>query len=188
MQSIAEAMKLEGDSCQVTSITHRLEDFFREAELNYEIIALLLVLCLGKGKIRLCMDRTEWDFGSSQVNILMIIASAGSRQVPLYWELLDNKSGNSNTTDRIALLENIIALIGLERVGIVIADREFIGHTWLKYLKDKGMNFCVRVPKHHLIGRCDGRIQTVEELATEQSILYGRWCLGKCVFKEIGRW
>jgi hypothetical protein len=30
----------------------------------------------------------------------MVIAGSGSMQVPLYWELLDNKSGNSSATDR----------------------------------------------------------------------------------------
>lgn len=60
----------------------------------------------------------------------MVIACNGAGQVPLYWELVDNKSGNSNADDRIALLEKIVNLIGLERLGILIADREFIGHRW----------------------------------------------------------
>lgn len=184
LPSIAEAIKLEGDRIQVKSIIHRLEDFFKEAELDYEKIALLLVFCLGKGKIRLCMDRTEWDFGTCQVNILMLIACNKTRQVSLYWELLDNKSGNSNAEDRIALLEKIIALVGLERIGVVIADREFIGHTWLKYLKKKGINFCIRVPKHHLIERLDGRKQSIEDLATQQP-LYLKDCLVDGVWVNV---
>lgn len=59
IQAIAESMKLEGDTLQVKSIAHRLEDFFKEAELDYERIALLLVFCLNAGKVRLCIDRTE---------------------------------------------------------------------------------------------------------------------------------
>ncbi len=177
-------MKLEGDTIQVKSIAHRLEDFFKEAEFDYETIALLLVFCLGAGKIRLCIDRTEWDFGTSQVNILMVIACNGTKHVPLYWELLDNKSGNSNAADRIALLENIVSLIGIERIGIVIADREFIGHTWLKYLKNKRINFCIRVPRHHLIERTDGRKQSIEDLATEQP-MYLKDCLVDGVWVNV---
>ena len=182
--AIAEAMKLEGDTLQVKSIIHRLEDFFREVEFDYETIALLLIFCLGKGKKRLCIDRTEWDFGTSQVNILMVIACNGARQVPLYWELLDNKSGNSNADDRIAVLEKIINLIGLERLGILIADREFIGHRWLKYLKDNGINFCIRVPKHHLIEDSEGRKQRIEDLATQQP-LYLKDCLVDGVWVNV---
>ncbi len=179
--SIAEGMKIAGDTVQVASITHRLEDFFREVEFDYEMVAFLLVFCLGgQGKIRLCIDRTEWDFGTSQVNILMVIACNGSRHVPLYWELLANKSGNSNTADRIALLENVVALIGVSRIGILIADREFIGQSWLKYLKNQGINFCVRVPKNHLIERLDGRKQKAEDLATQQPL-----CLQDCLVDGV---
>jgi len=76
----------------------RIQDFFRQVALDYEQVALLLCLFLKqKEKIRLCIDRTEWDFGKCQVNILMVLACQGAVQVPLYWELLDNKSGNSST-------------------------------------------------------------------------------------------
>jgi hypothetical protein len=149
----------------------RIQDFFRQVELDYEQIALLLAFFLNqKEKVRLCIDRTEWDFGKCQVNILMVLASQGHVQVPLYWELLDNKSGNSSTQDRIDLLAPCMALLGKERIGIVIADREFVGHKWLKYLKDQGIGFCVRLPKHHLIERLDGRVQQSEQLAQEQAL------------------
>jgi len=170
LPAIADAIKLEGDSIQTKSIIHRLKDFFRETNLDYQALALLLISCLGKGKIRLCIDRTEWDFGKCQVNILMITASTGARQVPLYWELLDNKSGNSNASDRIDVLKKVIDLVGVKRIGIVIGDREFIGHQWLKYLKDNGIHFCMRVPKHHLIERFDGRKQNIENRASHKPI------------------
>jgi hypothetical protein len=170
LPAIAEAIKLEAEGIQTKSIIHRLEDFFRETNLDYEALALLFVFCLGKGKIRLCIDRTEWDFGKCQVNILLVTASTGARQVPLYWELLDNKSGNSNASDRIDVLDKVIHLVGVERIDILIGDREFIGHKWLKYLKDKGINFCMRVPKHHLIERFDGRKQNIEDLASEKPL------------------
>lgn len=86
----------------------RIQDFFRQVELDYEQIALLLSLFLNhKAKVRLCIDRTEWDFGKCQVNILMVLACQGSVQVPLYWELLDNKSGNSSAQDRKAILASV---------------------------------------------------------------------------------
>jgi hypothetical protein len=142
----------------------RIQDFFRQAELNYEQLAMLLCLLLPrKGKVRLCIDRTEWDFGKCQVNILMVLASHGKIQVPLYWELLDNNSGNSSTQDRIDVVAKCLKLLG-NRIGLLVADREFIGHKWLKYLKQKGIGFCVRMPKHHRIERLDGRVQQAQEL------------------------
>ncbi len=162
---IAYAVQTGEDVRLIKSIIHRFEDFFREVDLNYEILALCFLFCLGeKGKIRLCLDRTEWDFGRCQVNILMLTASCGEVQVPLFWELLDNKSGNSNTIQRINLVQKVLDLIGVKRISILIADREFIGHQWLKYLKSNGINFCVRVPKHHNIILKDGSSYKAEAL------------------------
>ena len=65
--------------------------------------------------------------------------------------MLDNRSGNSNAAQRIAVLEVCVAVLGRERIGLVLGDREFVGHIWLKWLKDNGFNFVMRLPKHHLL-------------------------------------
>jgi len=169
---IAEAIQTGEDVRLIKSIIHRFEDFFREVDLNYEILALCFLFCLGeKGKIRLCLDRTEWDFGRCQVNILMLTASCGQVQVPLFWELLDNQSGNSNTIQRIDLIQKAIDLIGVKRIGILIVDREFIGHQWLKYLKNNSINFCVRVPKSHKITLENGKKYSAEQLLGKRKSL-----------------
>jgi hypothetical protein len=153
------------DKAKLTSNEVRIQDFFREVELDYYFVAALLVgLLPAKGKLRLCIDRTEWDFGSYRVNILMILAGQGSHQVPLYWELLDNNSGNSSADDRIELLKLCVKLLGKDRIGLVIGDREFVGQKWMKYLKDNDLLFVMRLPKHHLIHRVDGQILKVEQL------------------------
>ena len=179
--AIAQAIKTEGEKLQVKSIIHRLEDFFREVSFDYDAIALLLLLCLGnKGKVRFCIDRTEWNFGSFQINILMIIACKGSKVVPLYWELLDNKSGNSNGQDRIDLVEKLLKIIDKERIGIIIGDREFIGHRWIKYLKDNKINFCFRVPKHHYVEHFDGERYKIEERAASTAL-----CIRECLVDGV---
>ena len=55
--------------------------------------------------------------------------------------MLDNKSGNSNSQDRIDVLEKCFAIVDVKRIGLVIGDREFVGHKWIKYLKDNSLNF-----------------------------------------------
>jgi len=114
----------------------------------------------------------------------MLLACQGAVQVPLYWELLDNRSGNSSTAERKAILGRCIRLLGKERIGILIADREFVGHRWLKYLKDNGIAFCVRMPKHHLLERLDGRRQQAEQLAKEQA-LHLKDCLVDGVWGQV---
>ncbi len=84
-----------------------------------------------KGKLALCIDHTNWEFGSFECNILMITARLHGIGIPLYWELLDNKNGNSAALDRIDLLEKCLHLLGKDRIACVIGDREFIGNKWL---------------------------------------------------------
>ena len=153
------------DKAKLSSNETRIQDFFRETDIDYFSVAVLLISLLPKDqKLRLCIDRTEWDFGTCQVNILMILVGCGDLQIPLYWELLDNKSGNSNTNDRIHLLTQCVELMGKERIGLVIGDREFVGHKWFKYLKDNDLLFVMRLPKHHLITTLEGRQYSVSEL------------------------
>ena len=175
------------DEAKLSSNEVRIQDFFREVEMDYFYVAVLLVSLLPKkGKLRLCIDRTEWDFGSCQVNILMIVAGCGSMHIPLYWELLDNKSGNSKSEDRIELLNLCVEVLGKERIGLIIGDREFVGHKWMKYLKDKGLLFVMRLPKHHLIQRLDGDVVSVDQLCFQaEAPLLLKDCLVDGVWGDV---
>jgi len=153
------------DDAKLVSNEVRIQDFFREVEIDYHQVAILLMCLLpAKKKVRICIDRTEWDFGKTQFNILMIVVGYGDFQIPLYWELLDNNSGNSSTQTRKDLLELCLLVLDKERIGYIVGDREFIGHSWIKYLKDRGIQFVMRLPKHHSITRPDGTIVKIEEL------------------------
>ena len=175
---IAQALN---DKAKASSNEVRIQDFFREVALNYEQVALLLAMFLPRrGKVTLCIDRTEWDFGKCQVNILMIVVRCKEITIPLYWELLDNNSGNSNTGDRISLLKKCIQLLGAKRIGLFLGDREFIGHRWLKFLKLQGIHFCVRIPKHHKITRLihgDTQVSKVEELLVKRKVVKIKDCM-----------
>lgn len=154
------------DEAKINSNQNRIEDFFREVEINFQAVAqLMLALLPKKAKLRLTIDRTEWDFGKCQVNILMVLIGYGNLQLPLYWELLNNKSGNSNGQDRIDLLEKCFAVVDVKRIGLVIGDREFVGHKWIKYLKDNQLKFIMRMPKHHFITLESGDVFSISDLA-----------------------
>lgn len=179
---IAQALN---DEVKASSNETRIQDFFREVKLDYEQLAILLAMFLPeRGKLTLCIDRTEWDFGKCQVNILMIVVRCKHVTIPLYWELLDNNSGNSNTADRIRLLKKCIGLLG-NRISLFLADREFIGHRWLKFLKDQGIYFCVRVPKHHQVTRYLGIDEYVHKA---ESLLKGRKVLRVSNCRVDGVW
>lgn len=160
------ADKIDRD-IKTSSIERRIQDFFSKVEFNYEKITKFLCCFVPHKKITLSIDRTEWDYGKTQINILCVIASVGKMGIPLYFEMLDNKSGNSNHHDRINLFSKIIKYIGRDRIGMVLMDREFIGHHWFRWLRDNYIDFCVRVPKHHKILFSDGEYDTATNLLGE---------------------
>ena len=179
-QEIALHVKSEA---QLESVERNIQSFFKDYDFDYQQVCLLLSLFLPKGKLTLSIDRTEWDFGVYQCNILMIVAQNGSVGIPLYWELLDNKSGNSNCQNRQDLLLKLIQVIGVQRISVIVGDREFIGQKWIKYLKNNHISYCMRVPKSHLITLKNGNSFSIVELLQEQSERYfhdcmvdGVWC------------
>ena len=117
------------------SIERRIQDFFQKVEIDYRQLLVYFLCFIHHDDLTLSIDRTEWDFGSTQINILCVIVSIGKMGVPLYFEMLDNNSGNSNQQDRITLFKEIIDLIGVNRIALLIMDREFIGQVWLSWLK-----------------------------------------------------
>ncbi len=165
------ADKIDRDALP-SSIERRIQDFFQKVDFDYEQLLVLLICFVPHDKMVLSIDRTEWDRGTKQYNILCVIASVGKMGVPLYFEMLDNKSGNSNSEDRIRVLQRIVKILGQDRIAYLVMDREFIGHKWLRWLKQQGIQFCVRVPKHHSILFADGQRTTANELLDHEGITH----------------
>jgi len=165
------ADKIDKD-IKTKSIERRIQDFFQKVNIDYGQLCLFLLSFVHHDDLVLSIDRTEWDFGQVQVNILCVVISIGKMAVPLYFEMLENNSGNSNWEDRQKLFKSLIKVIGKERIRIVLMDREFIGEKWLSWLKDKEISFCVRVPKHHSILLSDGTKTTAEKILSNCSCAY----------------
>ena len=97
------------------------------------------------------MDRTNWKFGRSPINILMLGIIYKKQCIPFSWELLD-KGGSSSTYERKEILKRAISVLGKERILGLLADREFIGVRWFKYLIDEAIEFHIRIPKQIRVG------------------------------------
>ena len=63
---------------------------------------------------------------------------------PILFKLMP-KSGNSNTQERIELIERFINLFGKESIDCLVADREFVGEKWVKYLNSKSIVYFIRI-------------------------------------------
>ena len=132
----------------------RIQRFFSGFNLDKDQISKLIFSLLpDKVALSLAMDRTNWKFGKSNINILMISVVYKGLSIPLLWMLLD-KRGNSNTDERIKLMNKFIELFGTSCIDCFLADREFIGDKWFKYLKNKGIHFHIRLKENAIVNLC----------------------------------
>lgn len=119
--------------------------FFSGYEVNYNHVAgIILHLLPQKSDFVISIDRTNWQFGKTNINILVAGIVYKGIAIPIVWMLLD-KQGNSNTKERKILLKKLFKFIGKDRVKAITADREFIGKVWFKWLIDKNIAFYIRV-------------------------------------------
>lgn len=81
----------------------------------------------------LSTDRTEWSFGNTRFNILMLGVVHNGVAYPVVWTML-NKKGNSNSDERMDLLERFEQIFPDAEVAYISGDREFVGREWLTYL------------------------------------------------------
>lgn len=116
------ADKIDKD-IKTSSIERRIQDFFQKVSIDYQQLAVFLLSFVHHNELELSIDRTEWDFGKTQVNILCVVVSIGKMAVPLYFEMLENNSGNSNWKDRIRILKALIRIVGKDRIRILLMDR-----------------------------------------------------------------
>ena len=62
-----------GGTAKPESKIRQLQHFMGEYEMDYDwVLAFLLLLLPKQGKVTLSMDRTEWEFGSQNHNVLVV--------------------------------------------------------------------------------------------------------------------
>ena len=123
----------------------RIQRFFQKVSFDYDTIAnLLFSLCPNKTSITIAIDRTNWQFGKLDINIFMLSICCDGISFPLLWSML-SKRGNSDTLERIELLQRFINLFGKDCIKALVADREFIGNKWFAYLQQEQIPYYIRV-------------------------------------------
>jgi hypothetical protein len=108
--------------------------FFQFVRLDSALAARVVVELLGPGGKPwvLAIDRTNWDFGKTTINILMISVTWNGMGIPLLWMLLPT-AGNSHTSERTELLDRLRAAFPDMKIAALMGDREFIGDAWMAY-------------------------------------------------------
>jgi hypothetical protein len=129
------------------SAYQRILRFFKKFEFDSLGLSRLLDIVLPDSKYTLTFDRTTWQVGNVWINILCLAVVFNKVAVPILWTTLDKK-GNSNTEERIKLIEQFTSIYGVNKIESFLADREFVGETWFNYLIQKDIPFCIRLKEN----------------------------------------
>lgn len=131
----------------------RLQRFFRNYKLDNELIARAIVELVGIPQPWiLSIDRTDWSFGQTHFNIFMLGIMHQGIAYPMVWTMLEKK-GNSNSSERMDLLDKFCKIFPTAQIAYVCGDREFIGKEWLSYLMlEPVIPFRLRIKSNNKIG------------------------------------
>jgi hypothetical protein len=108
LSEIAVAMQSE---VLIESRYKRVKRFFSGFEFDFTCISRWIYhLFFSQNKpVYLAIDRTNWYWGKSKINIFMLSVCYEGIAIPLFWTLL-NKAGNTTAKEQIALLSMLLFL------------------------------------------------------------------------------
>ena len=141
-EKLANAFESSVDS---KSSLRRIQRFIANYTLDSDLIARLIFSLLPKKeRLVLSIDRTNWKFGQANINIFMLGVVYKGVAFPLLFSML-NKRGNSNSKERMDLVNRFIGLFGKDVIQSIVADREFIGDSWLEFLNRNEIKYYIRI-------------------------------------------
>lgn len=161
-----------GAKAKRSSNYRRIQRFFALFDFDHSAWAkMVLKLLPVEGDFIISIDRTNWQFGSVPINILMAAIVYKGTAYPLVWLLLE-KRGNSNTKERTELIEALLGLIPATLIKAIVADREFIGKAWFTTLDDYRLPYYIRIRENARVsyrGRTASAKALFSDLAVGQS-------------------
>lgn len=130
-----------------TSKYRRLQDFFCEVRLDYNAVATLIMGFIGEltsKPLTLALDKTSWQARGNEVDILVLCVCLGDIGIPVVW--FDRRSfGGTETRHRISIVCRFASLFGVQRIHVLVGDREFIGEEWFRWLMGMNIPFVMRL-------------------------------------------
>ena len=133
-------------SAKSSSCYKRLHRFLKEVRFNKMQLArfLLEIFHLKGKKIYLTIDRTNWFWGRSKINFLVLGFAYEGLAIPLFWKLLP-KAGSVSGKEHASMIEKFFKHFNQSMVAGVLADREFANHTFFRYLSKQKIPFYIRI-------------------------------------------
>lgn len=136
------------EDTQPASHYQRLVRIFRKhafSRLWLDLLRFVFSLLRLKSEY-LVLDGTSWKRGSRWHHYLTLSVVYQKASIPIYWVNLQ-KHGISNIEERIDLMRRVLRTFDLSGKTL-LADREYIGIEWFKFLLANDLDFIIRLKKN----------------------------------------
>ena len=128
----------------------------------------------------LLLDGTKWDIASQSIHLMTLCVLVNGVAIPIWWEDLE-KAGHSSQQERMEMLTTAMKSYNLKGMTL-LADREYVGKKWFKFLVDSELYFIIRIKEgiyHDEVNAAPGRSwQQLKSTAAQKA-------KGKKVSKKI---
>lgn len=132
----------------------RLRRFFAYFKIDMTLVArwIFSLYISPDKKAYLTIDRTNWFWGKSKINVLVVGIAHEGIAIPLFWTAL-NKAGNASAKEHIAILQRFVDTFGTGCIASILGDREFASYelfSWCNNHKPCKIPFHIRIKDNAL--------------------------------------
>lgn len=154
-------------NAQVDSRYKRLNRFFSHFKIDFTSIArwIFALFFAQMDKIYLTVDRTNWYWGKSKINVLTLSVAYEGMAIPLFWQALD-KAGNATAQEHISIIQRFIDVFGSTCIAGVLADREFASGELFSWCNRYEVPFYIRIKDNAHVSICKGKAWAAKKLFT----------------------
>jgi len=182
--NLAQLTQVMKPQVETDSTYRRLQRFFAGFAFGYEALGqFLLELVPTDPPYVVVIDRTEWHFSQTAVNVLMIGVAYEGIAFPVAWTALDH-GGGSGADEHTEVLEQFLRVVQPDQIRALVADREFTGSDFLEVLKERKVPFVIRLKSDRRVGPASGEWSLPARMfartcgVQQSSLLGGRQVVG----------
>lgn len=147
------------DLTNIDSQYRRLQRFFSSGLCPSVFTRLIIDKLVVAGQpLLLVLDRTHWQLGQTDLNLLCLGLVFQGVSIPLM-SLSLQRPGNSHTRERKQVMRQALAYLK-GSTCCLLADREFIGKDWFRFLlRQRDVSFIIRIRCNGWVTLDDGQLR-----------------------------
>lgn len=129
----------------VPSVVRRLERVLSRRLIRQHEAARSIIASLpDSGRFILSMDGTSWKLGKFKYYVLAVGICFDGVSLPICFMFLPGADITS-FVDEIEIMESVVSIVGRQRIGCLLADREFGNTRFIKWLQLNHIRYCLRL-------------------------------------------